>query len=90
MGDEVTLTLYGLNSQQATQYLVNLIEYSRDTDAFGFRNSPAIQDAKRVQSEIAAVAMKKTIDISASYYLSTADALARRYILSAGITTSTE
>lgn len=90
MRDEVRLTLYGLNNQQAIQYLVSLIEYSRDTDTFGFCNSPAIQDEKRTQSEITAIAMKKCIDISASYYLSTADALARRYILSASVTTTLE
>ena len=90
MRDEVRLTLYGLNNQQAIQYLVSLIEFSRDTDAFGFCNSPAIQDEKRTQSEITAIAMKKCIDISASYYLSTADALARRYILSATVTTHLE
>jgi len=86
--DEVRLTLYGLNNQEAIQFFVSLMEYSRDTDAFGFCNSPAIQDEKRTQSEIAAIAMKKCIQISASYYLGTADALARRYILSATVTTN--
>lgn len=90
MRDDVRLTLYGLNNQQAIQYLVALIEYSRDTDVFGFCNSPAIQDEKRTQSEITSIAMKKCIDIQASYYLSTADALARRYILSATVTTNLE
>lgn len=89
MRDKVRLTLYGLNNQQAWQFYCSLIDYSLNTDNFGFCNSPAIRDEKRTQAEIAAIAMKKTIDIDASYYSGTADALARRYILSAGFTLTT-
>ena len=93
MQDDVRLTLYGLNNQQAIQYLVSLIQYSISNDpnggTFGFCNSPAIMDEKRTQSEITSIAMKKTINILASYYLGTADALARRLILSASVTTTT-
>ncbi len=88
MTDTVKLTLYGLTNDQATAYLVSLIEYSYDSDAFGFQNSPAIQDEKRTQVEIAALAMKKTITIRASYYTSTSDAIARRLILSASVATT--
>lgn len=90
MLDIVKLTLYGFNNQKAIQYLQSLIDYSVNTDAFGFCNSPATRDAKRTQAEIASIAMKKTIEIHASYYQSTADALARRYILSAAITITQE
>jgi hypothetical protein len=86
MLDRVTLTMYGFTNQQAIQYYCSLIDYSRNTDDFGFCNSPAIRDAKRTQAEIAAIAMKKTLEIHASYYQGTADALARRYILSAAVT----
>jgi hypothetical protein len=87
--DHVRLTLYGFTNQQAIQYLVSLIEYSLDYDAFGFRNSPAIRDQKRTQSEMNVIAMKKTIDIEAWYFQSTADAIARRLILSAGFSSIT-
>lgn len=86
MRDKVRLTLYGFNNTQAIRFYNELIDYSLATDAFGFCNSPAIRDEKRTQAEIATVAMKKTIEIHASYYQGTADALARRYILSAGFT----
>ena len=89
MQDEVRLTLYGLNNQQAIQYFVTLMEYSLATDAFGFCNSPSIHDEKRTQVEIASLAMKKTLTIVASYYQGTADAIARRLILSASVTTTT-
>ncbi|HXS04808.1 MAG TPA: hypothetical protein VN731_10050 [Rhodanobacter sp.] len=88
MRDTVKLTLYGFNNQQAIQYYVSLMEYSLATDDFGFCNSPAIRDEKRGQVEIAALAMKKTITILASYYQGTADAVARRLILSATVTTT--
>lgn len=88
MRDRVRLTLYGFTNQEAIQYFSSLIEYSLNTDAFGFQNSPAIRDEKRTQVEIAAVAQKKTIEILASYYQSTADAIARRLILSAAVTTT--
>ncbi len=88
MKDSVRLTLYGFTNQTAIQYFASLIDYSLNTDDFGFCNSPAIQDDKRRQVEIGAIAMKITFSIEASYYQSTADAVARRLILSAAVTTS--
>lgn len=88
MQDRVRLTLYGFTNQTAIQYFASLMEYSLNTDDFGFQNSPAIRDEKRTQVEIAAIAQKKTIEILASYYQSTADAIARRLILSAAVTTT--
>lgn len=83
--DQVRLTFYGFNNQQARQYLNALVNYSLNTDAFGFMSSPAFQDEKRTQSEISAIAMKKTLTFQASYYQQTADAFARRLILSSTV-----
>ncbi|MHB8372264.1 MAG: hypothetical protein ACYDBI_06095 [Thermoplasmataceae archaeon] len=88
MTDRVRLTFYGLTNQQAIQYYASLISYSRNTDAFGFMNSPAIRDGKRSQVEIRAIAMKKTLDLDISYYQTTADALAKRLIKAAAATIS--
>lgn len=82
--DDVYLTFYGYNNQQVIQWYETLIDYSINTDNFGFRNSPVPRDAKRHQSEITALAMKKTMHIKASYYQGAADAIMRRLILSAG------
>jgi hypothetical protein len=84
MRDTVKLTFYGFTNQQAIQFYAALMDYSVNTDNFGFCNSPSIVDDKRTQVEIAALAMKKTLVIQASYYQGTADAIARRLILSAG------
>ena len=85
MRDMVRLTLYGFNNQMAFQLLAGLQEWSLMTEDYGFMNSPAIQDEKRIQSEIAALAMKKTITIDANYYQGAADVIARELILSASI-----
>ncbi|HEX7911787.1 MAG TPA: hypothetical protein VF534_27350 [Paraburkholderia sp.] len=87
--DNVRLTLYGFTNAMAIQYLAMLIDYSVNSDNFGFGNSPAIRDDKRPQVEIGAIAMKKTINIVAWYFQSTADAIARRLILSAGFSSIT-
>lgn len=82
--DEVRLTLYGFTNLQALQFLESLVEESR-SGLFGFANSPIVQDDHRIQREIAAIAQKKTISISANYLQSAADVIARRLILQAGI-----
>jgi len=89
MRDEVDLTLYGFNNEMALQYLWSLINASLVTATFGFANSPAVQDAKRVQVEIAALAQKKTIHVSANYNQGTANAIAYRLILEAFVSTIT-
>jgi hypothetical protein len=89
MRDTVRLTFYGFTNQQAIQFYAALMDYSVNTDDFGFCNSPSIVDDKRTQVEIAALAMKKTMVIQASYYQGTADAIARRLILSAGFSSIT-
>jgi len=81
MRDKVEFTLYGFTNKMAIQYLASLADYSLMTDNFGFCNSPAIRDEKRTQSEISAIAMKKSITIQASYYQSAADAIARRLLV---------
>lgn len=91
--DEVTLTLYGFTNQTATQYISTIIDNSiqgyGEVATYGFANAPVIRDEKRKQVEIAAIAQKKTIKMSVNYYQSTADAIARRLILQAGVSSVT-
>ena len=47
IADEVRLTFYGLNNQQARQYLNALIQYSENSDAFGFMCKPALWSSNR-------------------------------------------
>ncbi len=85
--DEVRLTMYGFTNAMAWQYYWTLYSYSLvgpgEPPTFGFADSPAVQDEKRAQSEIATIAMKKTLTFQANYYQGTANAAAYRLILSA-------
>lgn len=87
--DEVRLTMYGFTNAMAWQYYWTLYQYSLvgpgETPTFGFADSPAIQDEKRTQSEIATIAMKKTLSFQANYYQATANVAAYRLILSASM-----
>lgn len=84
--DTVVLTLYGFSNSMAWNYLANLYDASESGAApFGFANSPIPCDDKRPQTEIAALAQKKTITILANYDQGSADAVARRLILSASV-----
>ena len=84
--DHVELILYGLNGQQAMQLLAALTRLSTFANQFGFMSMPVIRDHKRTQPEIMAIALKKSIEFTASYYQSAADAIARQLILSAVLT----
>lgn len=87
--DQVRLTFYGFNAQMAQQFLMTLIDYSRSTDNFGFQSNPVFRDEKRTQREIMTIAQKKTLDLTVSYYQGAADAVARRLIVQALVSTST-
>jgi len=90
MQDTVKLTFYGLTNQQIIQYYNSLVDYSLNTDNFGFcGQDPTIVDEKRTQVEIASIAMKKTLTLDASYYQGTSDAIARRLLLTVGEPTPT-
>lgn len=86
--DRVRLTFYGFNAQMAQQFLASLIDYSVNTGNFGFMSNPCIRDEKRTQREIMTLAQKKTIDLTVSYYQTAADAVARRLIVEALVTTT--
>ena len=81
--------MYGFTNAMAWQYYWTLYQYSLvgpgETPTFGFADSPAIQDEKRTQSEIATIAMKKTLSFQANYYQATANVAAYRLILSASM-----
>jgi hypothetical protein len=80
--DDVELTLYGFTAYTAALYLQSLIDLSL-TGAFGFANDPVLRDAKRTQTEISAIAMKKTLRIVANYNLNIANITAIRLLLEA-------
>lgn len=83
VADRVKLILYGLQSNEAIDFLNALIQYSRDTQNFGLMSMPCVVDVRRIQTELQAIAMQKTIDIRVSYTQSRVNTVAQKLILSA-------
>lgn len=70
VADTVRLTLYGLQNNEAVDFLDAVIDYSAATDNIGLMNAPTIVDDPRPQEEIQALAMRKRIEFDVSYYQS--------------------
>jgi len=66
--DLVRVSFYGLSNAQILDFIDTVNQYSLDTEAFGIMNMPTVRDEKRRQSEIQAIAMKKTIEYNVNYY----------------------
>jgi len=78
--DKVKITFYGLTNAQVMDFVDTVNEYTVNTDDLGIMNIPTIRDEKRPQSEIQAIAMKKTIEYDVSYYQARIRDVARRLI----------
>jgi hypothetical protein len=78
--DEVRIVLYGANNNKAFDFLNEVDNYCLFTENFGLMNSPTIQDEKRAQSDINAIAQKKTIAFTVNYRQSRLNLLARRML----------
>lgn len=65
--DRVRVTLWGARNFNALDFLDCVNQYSTDVEAFGIMNIPTVRDEKRTQAELAAIAMKKTLDFEISY-----------------------
>jgi hypothetical protein len=83
VADRVQITLYGLQNDEALDFVDAVNSYSALTGNFGIMNVPVIRDAKRTQTELQAIAMKKVVEIEVSYYQTRIAQLARQLILSA-------
>lgn len=80
--DHVRVTLYGLNNAKSLQFQDYILGYMADSDNLGLMNMPIVRDEKRPQSEINAIAMRKTIEFDVSYYQASLYDIARKFILS--------
>jgi len=84
--ERVMVTLYGLRSDAALDFQDYAVHYSALTGNFGIMNMPVVRDDHRTQVELAALAMKKTIEFHISYYQTRARTIARQ-VLKAAIPT---
>ena len=78
--DKVRITFYGLTNAQVMDFVDTVNQFSLDTETIGIMNIPTVLDEKRPQSEIQAIAMKKTIEYDVSYYQSRIRDVARQLI----------
>jgi len=78
--DTVRVTLIGANNHVALQYRDYIVNAAMTYEHFGVSNIPAVRDIKMLQSEINALAMKKTIDFEVNYYQQTANDIALQLI----------
>jgi len=81
--DTVKISIFGVRNQEAINFANYVYDYSMNTDNIGLMNMPIIQDEKVAQPEFGIIAMKKTITFKVSYYQSTVNDVALKYINSA-------
>jgi hypothetical protein len=82
MMDKIKLTLYGLNNNQAMDFLDFVNEYTLLTENMGIMNTPRVLDEKRTQAEMRIIAQKKTIEFEISYYQYRVNDISQQLILS--------
>lgn len=83
VSDKVKIILYGLQHDEAMDFVDFVLQYSLNTENFGIMNMPVIRDGNRVQSELQAKAMQKSIEFEISYYQTRVRNVARKLILAA-------
>lgn len=81
--DTVRITMYGLNSDEALDFMDCVLQYSQETGAFGLQNMPIVVDGRRTQPNIEAIAMQKFIEFKVDYYQSRVADVARQLITEA-------
>ena len=74
------LTFYGLRNDTALDFQDYLLQYSAYGSDIGIMSMPVMVDQHRKQTELAALAMKKTMDVEVSYLQSRARDIARELI----------
>lgn len=67
MADRVRIVLYGLQNDEALEFVASVMEFMGLYGTLGLMNMPAVRDGKRQQVEIQALAMQKIIDFDVSY-----------------------
>ncbi len=72
-----------MRNDDALDFLDCVLQRSLDYDEFGIMNMPVVRDEKRTQSELNAIAQKKTIQFEISYNQNRMNSIARELILSA-------
>jgi hypothetical protein len=78
--------MFGLNNNQAIDFMNYVFQYTLDTEIMGLMNMPIIQDQKLTQPEYNVIAKKKEAVFEVNYYQSRVQDISRQLILQAFIT----
>lgn len=81
--DVVRITMFGTNNDAALAFLDCVLQRSLDYGELGIMNVPVVRDEKRTQSELNAIAQKKSLTFEVSYYQERVADVARKLISSA-------
>lgn len=81
--DKVKIAFYGIDNSGAMNFIDFVEQYCQNNDDLGLLNIPIMRDEKRPQSELSAIAMKKSIIYRVSYLQSQSRSIARQLILKA-------
>ena len=84
--DTVRISMFGLNNNQAIDFMNYVFQYTLDTEIMGLMNMPIIQDQKLTQPEYNVIAKKKEAVFEVNYYQSRVQDISRQLILQAFIT----
>lgn len=68
MTERVRFTLYGLRNDDVMDFVDFVIQGSLLTDLYGIMEMPVVRDEHRPQVEMVALAQKKTVEMTISYY----------------------
>ena len=80
VNERVKITFYGVRNFGALDFQDYVVDYTLNTENFGLSNMPVTRDERQPQSEINAIAMKKTIEFQINYYQTRARNVARQLI----------
>jgi hypothetical protein len=86
IAETVRIVLYGVKNNAAWDFIDAINNYCLNHGGMGIVNKPIPEDEKRPQSDINAIAQKKTITFDITYNQSRIALLSRRLLLSAPIT----
>jgi hypothetical protein len=78
--DKVRITFYGLNNNTALGFQDFVNQFSTNYGTLGITNMPVMRDEKRQQTELLAIAQKKSILFDVTYNQSQARNIARQLI----------
>ena len=81
--DLVKITMFGMRNFNALDFVDCVLQRSLEYEEFGVMNMPVVRDEKRTQSELNAIAQKKSVTFEISYYQNRMNDVARKLILSA-------